>query len=254
MQRYKLTIEYRGTDYAGWQRQKDARSIQQEIEEAIFAFSGQDATIHAAGRTDAGVHARGQVAHVDLSPLKKPMDPFEITKAINAFLIEKSISVLSAEPVEEDFHARFAAQNKLYIYRILNRPALAALEKNLVWHVKQPLDVRAMHEAAQILTGYHDFTTFRGSQCQAKSPERTLDRLDIYERPYDSCGGCEIIIEAEARSFLHHQVRNMVGTLSLIGLGKWTAKNLGDALKACDRTQGGPSAPAAGLYLVRVDY
>jgi tRNA pseudouridine38-40 synthase len=254
MQRYKLTIEYRGTNYAGWQRQKDARSIQQEVEDAIRSFSGQEVTLHAAGRTDAGVHARGQVAHVDLVPFKKAMDPFEITKAINAFLIEKSVSILSVEPIEDNFHARFAAQNKLYIYRILNRPSIAALEHGLVWHVKKPLDVPAMHEAAQILTGHHDFTTFRGSQCQAKSPERTLDRLDIYERPYDSCGGREIIIEAEARSFLHHQVRNMVGTLSLIGLGKWTKKDLHKALKACDRTQGGPSAPAAGLYLVRVDY
>lgn len=254
MQRYKLTIEYNGQPFAGWQRQVDVPSVQQALEEAIHGFCQQEVTIHAAGRTDAGVHAKGQVVHVDLAPFTKPMEPFEIAKAINAHLRAHPVAVVDVEPVDEEFHARFSAKNKLYRYRILNRPAPPVLEAGLVWHVKRPaLDARAMHEAAQCLLGHHDFTSFRDSQCQAKSPMRTLDRLDVTARPCES-GGTEITIEAEAQSFLHHQVRNMVGSLVLIGEGKWSKADLEKALAAKDRTASGPTAPAEGLYLVRIDY
>lgn len=253
-QRYKLTIEYRGSDYAGWQRQPDVPSIQQALEEAVKGFSQQSVQVTAAGRTDAGVHARGQVVHLDLEPTTKPMQPFEIAKAINAYLRPAPISVTSCEEVSEDFHARFSALNKLYQYRIVNRQGFLALDQGLVWHVRKPLDADAMHEAAQILLGKHDFSTFRDSECQAKSPIKTLDRLDVTTRPYDECGGIEILIEAEAKSFIHHQVRNMVGSLSLIGEGKWCTNDLQKALEAKDRTKGGPTAPADGLYLMRIDY
>ena len=254
MTRWKLTIEYKGTDYAGWQRQDDVPSIQQAIEEAITAFSGQEVALQAAGRTDAGVHAWGQVAHVDLDDFTKPMEPFEVAKAINAHLRPQPISILKAEIVDGEFHARFQAESKLYRYRLINRGAFLALERGLAWHLKRPLDVDAMYEAAQVLIGCHDFTTFRDSECQAKSPEKTLDRLDVTSRDYDDCGGREIIFETEARSFLHHQVRNMVGTLVLVGEGKWSAGDVKTALEAKDRTKGGPTAPAEGLYLVRIDY
>ncbi|MCB1783756.1 MAG: tRNA pseudouridine(38-40) synthase TruA [Alphaproteobacteria bacterium] len=254
MTRWKLTIEYKGTDYAGWQRQNDVPSVQQAIEEAISKFSGQDATLHVAGRTDAGVHACGQVAHVDLEPFKKPMDPFEVSKAINAHLRPQPVAIVKAEIVSDDFHARFSALNKLYRYRILRRGAPPALEQGLVWHYKKPLDVGAMREGAAHLLGHHDFTTFRDSQCQAKSPFKTLDRLDLFVRPYDDGGGEEIYVETEGRSFLHHMVRNMVGTLVLVGEGKWQPGDMKVALEARDRTKGGPTAPADGLYLVRVDY
>ena len=249
MTRYKLTIEYKGTDYAGWQRQPDQPSIQQAIEEAIHGFCQQEVTLQAAGRTDAGVHARGQVAHVDLGEFSKPMSPSEITKAINAYLQPQPISILQTEIVADDFEARFHAKGKLYRYRIINRPSFLTLEQGLAWHVKNPLDVKAMHEAAQILVGHYDFTTFRDSECQAKSAEKTLDRLDVQQKSDE-----EIVIEAEAQSFLHHQVRNMAGTLVLVGKGKWSADDVAEALTARDRTKGGPTAPADGLYLVRVDY
>lgn len=252
--RYKLTIEYAGGEFCGWQRQDGAPSVQQTIEEAIAGFCGQNVTIHAAGRTDAGVHACGQVAHVDLAPFSKPMAGFEIAKAINAHLRPRPVAILKAEQVAHDFHARFMAVNKLYIYRILNRSAFPAIGAGKFWHVKKPLDVAAMREAAAHLTGHHDFTTFRDSQCQAKTPLRTLDRLEITERPCDSAGGLEIVIEAEARSFLHHQIRNMAGTLALAGEGKWTPQDVKTALEARDRTKGGPTAPPDGLYLARIDY
>ena len=254
MTRWKFTIEYKGTDYAGWQRQDDVPSIQQAIEEAIEKFSQQKITLHVAGRTDAGVHARGQVAHADLASFSKPMENFEVAKAINAHLKPQPIGIIKAEPVPDDFHARYGATNKLYRYRIINRSAPPAIDHGLAWHVKKPLDAAAMHEAAQVLLGHHDFTTFRDSQCQAKSPEKTLDRLDISVQDYDSSGGREIVIEAEAQSFLHHQVRNIVGTLALVGEGKWTAQDVRKALEARDRTKGGPTAPPDGLYLMRVDY
>lgn len=252
--RWKLTIEYNGADYLGWQRQKDGPSIQQSVEEAIFGFSGQEVTIHAAGRTDAGVHARGQVAHVDLDNFSKPMEGFEIAKAINAYLRPQPVSVVAAEEVDDNFHARYTATNKLYTYRIINRPALLAIDKGLAWHVKRPLDVSAMQEAGSRLLGHHDFTTFRDSQCQAKSPMRTLDRLEFEVSDYDSCGGQDIRMHVEAQSFLHHQVRNIIGTLSLVGEGKWTPDDVSNALNAKDRTKGGQTAPADGLYLVRIDY
>ena len=254
MTRYKFTIEYMGRDYAGWQRQKDVPTIQQAIEEAIEKFSGQKVNIQTAGRTDAGVHARGQIAHVDLDEFSKPMDEFAVMKAVNAHLRPQPISVINVEIVHDEFHARFDAVNKLYHYRIVNRPGYLALDKGLVWHIGKDLDVEAMKEGAQYLLGNHDFTTFRDSECQAKTAMKTLDRLDVLVNEYDGCGGKEIIIAAEAQSFLHHQVRNMVGTLSLVGHGKWKPEDVKDALAAKDRTKGGPTAPADGLYLVRVDY
>lgn len=252
MPRYKLTIEYKGSDYSGWQRQPDVPSIQQAIETAIHKFSGQNVELTVAGRTDAGVHATGQIAHVDLGEFTKPMDNFAIMKAINAHLRPQPISIINVEQTAEDFHARFSATNKLYQYRIINRPAFLTLDHGLAWQIGKSLDIKAMQEGAKHLLGHHDFTTFRDSECQAKSPMKTLDRLDIAERPYP--GGAEIIIETEAQSFLHHQVRNIVGTLSLVGLGKWNPGGIKTALEAKDRTKGGPTAPADGLYLVRVDY
>jgi tRNA pseudouridine38-40 synthase len=254
MTRWKITIEYLGTGYAGWQRQEEAPSVQQAIEVALFGFCQQDIRLHVAGRTDAGVHAFGQVAHFDLDYGARPLEGYDLCKAINAHLRPQPISVISAEPASENFHARFNAINKHYTYRIINRPAFPAIEKKRVWHVKKPLDTAAMAEAAKYLLGHHDFSTFRDSQCQAKSPEKTLDRLDIEAKGYDSCAGTEILFHFEARSFLHRQVRNMVGTLSLVGEGKWSAEDVLYALEAGDRTKGGPTAPADGLYLMRVDY
>lgn len=253
--RWKLTIEYKGTDYAGWQRQKDGvPTIQQSIEEAIFKFSGQDARLQVAGRTDAGVHARGQVAHVDLEEFTKPMKPFEVAKAINAHLHPQPVSVIKAEETDGEFHARYLATNKMYRYRIISRLAALTVDHGLAWYFRYPLDTQKMHEAAQLLLGNHDFTTFRDSQCQAKSPQKTLDRLDVTERIYDQGGGREIWVEAEGKSFLHHQVRNMVGTLTLVGSGKWQPQDIVTALEAKDRCKGGKTAPADGLYLMRVDY
>jgi tRNA pseudouridine38-40 synthase len=252
MTRWKITIEYDGTGYAGWQRQDGVPTVQQAIEEALQAFCQQDITLHVAGRTDAGVHAWGQVAHFDLDYGDRPLIGFDLAKALNAHLRPQPISILYAEEAAADFHARFQAVNKLYCYRIVNRSAFPALEKNHAWHFKRPLDASVMHEAARGLLGHHDFTTFRDSACQAKSPEKTLDRLDVSARAYP--GGQEILIEAESRSFLHHQVRNMVGTLALAGEGKWSAKDVREALAAKDRTCGGPTAPAEGLFLMRVDY
>lgn len=248
MTRWKLTIEYKGEAYSGWQYQDHVPSVQAKIEEAIKNFCQQDIRIYVAGRTDAGVHARGQVAHFDLDYGMRKLTGYDLAKAINAHLRREDIAILNAEPVAEDFHARFSAQNKLYIYKIINRQSPPALERGLAWHVGRPLDAEAMHTAAQVLLGHHDFTTFRASECQAKSPMKTLDRLDVV-RTDDL-----ISFEVEGRSFLHHQVRNMVGTLSLVGEGKWGAADVKAALEAKDRTKGGITAPPEGLYLVRIDY
>lgn len=254
MNRWKLTIEYDGSRFAGWQIQDHMLSVQQAIEEAITQFCQQEIRIYAAGRTDAGVHAWGQVAHFDLDYGDRPLNGEGLAKALNAYLRHRQVSIIAAEEVGEEFQARFDAVNKLYTYRIINRPAPPVLESGRAWHVKRPLDAVAMQEAAQCLIGRHDFTTFRASECQAKTPMRTLDRLDVETRSYDAHGGQEILIHTESRSFLHHQVRNMAGSLKLVGEGKWTKGDIEKALAACDRTKGGPTAPAAGLYLVRIDY
>lgn len=256
MTRFKLTIEYCGTGYSGWQRQPDRPSIQQSVEDAIKGFSQQDVHVQCAGRTDAGVHALGQVAHTDLDEgaFSKAMDEYAILKATNAYLREDTISITKVERVHEDFQARYDATNKLYRYRLINRQAVPAIEEGLVWHEGRPLNVDAMCEGAKHLLGHHDFTTFRDSECQAKSPMKTLDRLDVKEKAYDDVGGTEIVFETEGLSFLHHQVRNMVGTLVQVGLGKWQPEDVKTALEAKDRKAGGPTAPADGLYLVRIDY
>ncbi|MCK5285110.1 MAG: tRNA pseudouridine(38-40) synthase TruA [Alphaproteobacteria bacterium] len=249
MTRYKLTIEYKGSDFYGWQLQDSLPTIQGSIEDAIEKFSHQRVLVQSAGRTDAGVHAHGQIAHIDLEPLSRNMDEYAILKAINAHLRPMPISILNVEKITDDFHARFSAKNKLYRYRIINRPAFLTFDKGLAYHVKRVLDVKAMHEAAQILLGKHDFSTFRDSECQANTPIRTLDCLNV-----EKISNQEIVIEAEAMSFLHHMVRNIVGTLILVGEGKWSAEDVLFALNAKDRTKGGSTAPAEGLYLVRVDY
>ncbi|MGB0749747.1 MAG: tRNA pseudouridine(38-40) synthase TruA [Magnetospiraceae bacterium] len=250
MPRYKLTLEYDGTDFVGWQRQTNGLSVQQVVEEAITAYCGQACRLHVAGRTDAGVHALGQVAHFDGV---KDDPPDTVRDAVNFHAKPHAVAILAAEIVpgeeaEAPFHARFSATSRSYVYRILNRRAPAVLDRGRVWWTPKPLDARAMDRAAKVLLGKHDFTTFRAAECQADSPIRTLDRLDV------SRAGEEILIHAHARSFLHHQVRNMVGSLALVGLGKWGAKDLEQALAAKNRAAGGPTAPAAGLYLERVGY
>lgn len=254
VQRWKLTIEYQGTRYAGWQRQEDGiPSIQEEIEIAIEKFCGSFCRIFVAGRTDAGVHAHGQVAHFDLDYGDRPLTGYTMTQAINAHLGDRPIAILKAEPVTADFHARYDAVNKLYTYRLLSRLGKPAFEKDRVWWTRRELDINAMREGATFLLGKHDFSTFRAAECQANSPVRTLDRLDI-ESIALAGDGQEIRFLVEARSFLHHQVRNMVGTLVDVGTGKWTPADVKTALDAKDRTKGGLTAPAAGLSLSRVDY
>jgi tRNA pseudouridine38-40 synthase len=245
MSRYKLIVEYDGTPFSGWQRQADRPSVQQALEEAILGFSGETVVTQAAGRTDAGVHALGQVVHFDL---EREWDALRIREALNFHLKPNPIAVVEAEAVDESFEARFSAKARLYEYRILNRRARPALEMNRVWHVPVRLDADDMHEAAQLILGQHDFTTFRDAQCQAKSPVKTLDRFEVM-RMAD-----EIVIIAGARSFLHHQVRSMVGSLKLVGEGKWRPRQFRAALDARDRSRCGPLAPPDGLYLVRVEY
>jgi tRNA pseudouridine38-40 synthase len=243
--RYKLLIEYDGTPFVGWQRQDNGPSVQGALIDAIKAFTGEPADVVGAGRTDTGVHAVGQVAHVDLS---RDWDTETVRDATNAHLRPHPIAVLAAEQVGADFHARFSATRRHYRYRILNRRADLALERHRAWRIVKELDAEAMHTAAQNLVGNHDFTTFRAAECQAKSPVKTLDAFDV------SRNGEEIAITAVARSFLHHQVRSMVGSLVLVGDGKWRADNLAAALAARDRSACGPVAPADGLYLMRVEY
>ncbi|MCB1591052.1 MAG: tRNA pseudouridine(38-40) synthase TruA [Alphaproteobacteria bacterium] len=252
--RWKFTIEYNGSEYCGWQRQDDVPTVQNEIEKAIESFSGQSVTLHVAGRTDAGVHARAQVAHADLQEFSKPMQPFEVAKAINAYLRPQPISIILAQPVAPDFEARYHARGKHYRYRIINRYPFLALDKGYAWQVRKPLDTEAMRMAATHLIGHHDFSTFRDAECQAASPEKTLDSIEITELDYDGVGGKEFHFDVRGRSFLHHMVRNIVGSISLVGEGKWTPEDLKAALDARDRTKGGPTAPAEGLYLMKVYY
>jgi tRNA pseudouridine38-40 synthase len=245
MPRYKLTIEYDGTPYVGWQMQDNGATVQGALTEAIAAFTGVRPVVYGAGRTDAGVHALGQVAHVDLA---RDWDSDNVRDAINFHLRPRPIAVLVAERVAETFDARFSATKRHYLYRISNRRADLALEQNRAWRVPRPLDCDAMHAAAQKLIGKHDFTTFRSTECQAKSPVKTLDRLDVAR------DGDDVRVTASARSFLQHQVRSMVGSLVHVGDGKWSAEDLAAALAARDRTACGQVAPPHGLYLVRVEY
>jgi tRNA pseudouridine38-40 synthase len=243
--RYKLTIEYDGTGLVGWQRQANGVSVQEALETAFERFCGERLTVFGAGRTDAGVHALAQVAHVDLA---REMDLETIRGAINHYLRPHAISILDVVPAPPGFDARLSAKSRRYLYRILNRRAPPALERGRVWHVAPPLDAEAMQAGARHLVGHHDFSTFRDSLCQAKSPVKTLDVLDVTQH------GEEIRIAARARSFLHHQVRNMAGTLKLVGLGQWRPEDVATALAARDRRAGGPTAPAEGLALVAIDY
>ena len=245
MTRWRVVVEYDGRPFVGWQRQKNGPSIQAALEEAVWCFSREHTLVQGAGRTDAGVHALGQVAHFDI---EKEFDANTVRDAINFHLKPAPISVVSAEEVSDEFHARFSAIRRLYLYRIFDRRPRPALEARRVWHVTRGLDVSAMHEAAQILVGYHDFTSFRAKDCQAGSPLRTLSRLDVRR------SGNEVHIDAEGRSFLHHQVRNLAGSLRLVGEGKWTHQDVQDILVARDRSIAGPTAPAEGLYLMSVYY
>ena len=245
MPRYKLTIEYDGTPYVGWQIQDNGPTIQGALTAAITAFTGERVAVQGAGRTDAGVHAFGQVAHIDLA---KDWDIDNVRDAANFHLRPQPIAVLSAERVADGFDARFSATKRHYLYRISNRRADLALDVNRTWRVPRPLDTAAMHGAAQKLTGKHDFTTFRSTECQAASPVKTLDRLEVAR------DGDDVRVTASARSFLQHQVRSMVGSLVHVGEGKWSADDLVAALEARDRTACGQVAPPHGLYLVRVEY
>jgi tRNA pseudouridine38-40 synthase len=245
MSRYRLTLEYGGRPFVGWQRQDNGPSVQGALEDAIEKFSSLRVTVTGAGRTDAGVHAKGQVAHFDL---EKDFPSDKVRDALNHFLRPSPVVVLDAEIVDKEFHARFSAIKRHYLYRILNRRSPPALDMGFVWHINASLDHAAMHKAAQTLVGQHDFTTFRAAECQALSPVKTLDWLAVSQR------GEEIHVTAMARSFLHHQVRSFVGSLKLVGEGKWSATDLADALAAKDRSRCGPVAPPDGLCLMKVEY
>jgi tRNA pseudouridine38-40 synthase len=243
--RYKLTVEYDGTPFSGWQIQAENVTVQGVLTAAVEAFTGERTLVQGAGRTDAGVHARGQVAHVDLT---KDWEPDTIRDAVNAHLRPHPVAVLAAVRVAADFNARTSALKRHYLYRILNRRADLTLDLARAWRVPRPLDAVAMHAAAQRLVGKHDFTTFRSTECQAASPVKTLDQLNVAR------DGDEVIVTAAARSFLHNQVRSMVGSLVIVGESKWSADDLARALEARDRTACGQVAPPDGLYLIRVDY
>ena len=245
MPRYRLTIEYDGSPYNGFQAQAGQPTVQGAIETAIKGFCGQDVRIAAAGRTDSGVHATGQVVHVDLD---RDWPAATVMNALNAHMVKEAVSVLDSVSVADDWHARFSATGRKYLYRILNRPGRPALLQGQVWHVRKDLDAEAMHEAAQILVGHHDFTTFRDLACQSKSPVKTLDVARV------SRVDEEVHLVFEARSFLHRQVRSMAGTLAEVGIGRWTASDVADALEARDRQACGPVAPSDGLYLTGVTY
>jgi tRNA pseudouridine38-40 synthase len=245
MPRYKLIIEYDGAPFRGWQVQESDLTVQGVLEQAAKALSGEDVRVHGAGRTDAGVHAKGQVAHLDLT---KAFRTDQVRDAMNAHLRPHPVGVLSAERVADDFEARFSAVRRHYLYRIVNRRADLALDLGHAWRVPKPLDADSMHRAAQQLLGKHDFTTFRAAECQAKSPQKTLDQLDVVR------AGENVNIVVSARSFLHNQVRSMVGSLVWVGEGRWSEADLKRALDARDRAACGPVAPPDGLYLMRVDY
>ncbi|MBU6339441.1 MAG: tRNA pseudouridine(38-40) synthase TruA [Rickettsiales bacterium] len=245
--RYKLTIEYDGTRYCGFQKQNDQpdRSIEELLEKAVFSLTNEKVEITVCGRTDAGVHALGQVIHFDL---EKEFDTFKILSGVNHFLMEQDIVVLSSEIVDENFHSRLSAKMRHYRYVIINRIAPLAIEKKRAWHVVRKLDTQAMRLAAKDLIGLHDFSSFRDRQCTASSAMRRISNIEIKEF------GEEIYIEVSAKSFLHHMVRNIVGTLVFIGIGKEKAENMKNILSAKDRTKSGPNAPACGLYFMKVDY
>lgn len=245
MTRFRLTVEYDGRPFMGWQRQAHGPSVQQAIEEAAKAITGEDVILHAAGRTDAGVHAEAMAAHCEI---EKPLTPFRLMEALNAKLRPQPVAILACEEVADDWHARFSCIGRRYVYRIVNRRAPLALDAGRAWRVPNPLDAEAMHAAAQILVGTHDFTTFRSIHCQAQSPVKSLDSLTV--RRF----GEEIEIEAAARSFLHHQVRSMVGCLMMVGRGQWSAADLKAALDAKDRAALGFNAPPDGLYFVEARY
>ncbi len=245
MPRYRITIEYDGTPFVGWQIQPNGRSVQGEITAAIERFAQEKVSVRGAGRTDAGVHATGQVAHFDLA---RVWDPYRLREALNYHLKQKGIAALECEEVEPGFDARFSARARTYLYRLLPRRAPPALDAHRVWWQPTPLDAAAMHEAAQFLVGKHDFTTFRSAACQSASPVKSLDRLDV------EIAGAEIHVHAHARSFLHNQVRSIVGSLKQVGLRRWSPHDMRDALNAADRSRCGAVAPPQGLYLTRVDY
>ena len=247
MPRYRMSVEYDGTSYVGWQRQENGHSVQAALEGGVLSLTGERVSIRGAGRTDSGVHALGQVIHVDLS---RQWAPYKLRNALNAHLMmaREKVSVLEVQAVGDDFDARFSAIRRHYLYRILNRPSPLALEANRAWWVPKPLDHEAMHAAAQMLVGHHDFTTFRSVHCQATSPVRTLDRLDVTRT------GDLVEIRATAQSFLHNQIRSFAGTLKLAGDGKMTPEDVRAALEARDRKECGPVAPPEGLYFVKVDY
>jgi pseudouridylate synthase I len=247
MPRYRMTVEYDGTPYVGWQRQENGMSVQEALETAVLSLTGETVSIRGAGRTDSGVHALGQVVHVDLG---RSWEGYKLRNALNAHLAlaGQAVAVLDAVRVDETFDARFSALRRHYLYRIISRPARLAIEANRAWWVPKPLDHERMHEAAQQLVGHHDFTTFRSAHCQATSPMRTLDRLDVTR------DGDVIEIRATAQSFLHNQIRSFAGTLKLAGEGKMTPADVRAALEARDRAACGPVAPPEGLYFLRVDY
>ena len=245
MPRYRLLVEYDGRPYRGYQAQGDLPSVQTSIERAIKAFCGEELRLQAAGRTDTGVHATGQVLHADL---EKDWKPAVVRDALNAHLVPEPIAILEVDIAGGDWHARFSARERRYEYRILNRKSPPALDQGRVWHVKKPLDVAAMHAAAQVLVGKHDFTTFRDVQCQAKSPVKTLDIATVRR------DGDYVVLGFASRSFLHRQVRSMTGSLVEVGAGRWTGEDLRAALEACDRKACGPVAPAEGLYFTGVSY
>jgi len=245
MTRFRLTVEYDGRPFMGWQRQAHGPSVQQAIEEAIASVTGEDVKLHAAGRTDAGVHGLAMTAHSDIT---RAITPFRLGEAINARLRPQPVAIIGCETAPDDWHARFSCIGRHYRYRIVNRRAPLTLDQGLAWRVTPRLDAEAMHAAAQCLVGLHDFTTFRSVQCQAKSAVKTVDRLSVRRQAQ------EVIIEASARSFLHHQVRSMVGCLMLVGQGKWGADDLVAALAARDRAALGLNAPPDGLYFIAADY